>query len=455
MRDTPSFVVKNTFICTVEDEAFSPPVGGFRRRAKTDADAAELMCESIDDQDYSPNAKPFDGSVQVAASPELGSMQAGAEVAPEEVVARTSKPADEQKRARVVQRILEAPSFVVKNTFIACAVGDEAFSPPAGVLRRRAKTDADVAELRFLDTDDEGSSTSASTSEEPLGGFAQLASSLERSGAEADAALEEVADRIRELAFDEEGAQVVQRALERSVGTRHALALVAGLRGAVGDAVVSPHAHLVLKKMVQCFGMAGAELVAGELRGDAVRFAMHAYGSELICGLLESTPVDPNTQALAEEISLSGELAGVFSHKHGNLVALAILEHGSPQQRGRMAAALCSDLQRFARHRFAALVVARCFRCCHPADAHCLASIIMSKAGAVTSLACHSFGVHVVREMLKLPRLSQQVFYYLQKSANRLAKDKFGVQLLQELGLRQGVPGAPLVVPLATGLGGA
>jgi len=195
---------------------------------------------------------------------------------------------------------------------------------------------------------------------------------------------------------------------------------------------------------------------SAELRADPVRFVNHIYGSQVVCELLERARAEGQTQALLEGLSQSAELKNMFCHKFGHTVVLTILQHGFPHQRSKIVMALCTDLQRFARHRFASEVMAQTLTVCLPAESRCIAYMIMSQAGAVTSLACHSFGVRVVRELLKLPGESEKVLFYVLKSARRLAKDKFGAQLLRDLGLQQQtlVPAVP-VVPLSASVGGA
>merc|ERR1712066_956051 len=114
---------------------------------------------------------------------------------------------------------------------------------------------------------------------------------------------------------------------------------------------------------------------------------------------------------------------------------------GLPHQKSKLAEVLGSDVQRFARHRFASLVLSSALANCSAAESHGLAVAVMKQAGAVTSLACHSFGLRVVRALLVLPWDSEQVRFYLLKSSRRLQKDKFGSQLLEELNT-QGCLGA-------------
>merc|ERR1711972_1198440 len=171
--------------------------------------------------------------------------------------------------------------------------------------------------------------------------------------------------------------------------------------------------------------------------------AMHASGSSLVGTLLEHLPGAAATVALVDGV-LSGDVAQLVCHKFGHGVTLSVLSMGLPHQRSKIAEVLGSDVQRFARHRFASLVLSSALATCSAAESHSLAVAVMKQAGAVTSLACHSFGLRVVRALLVLPWDSEQVRFYLLKSSRRLQKDKFGSQLLDELNTQVSMGAMPV-----------
>merc|ERR1712061_130418 len=111
------------------------------------------------------------------------------------------------------------------------------------------------------------------------------------------------------------------------------------------------------------------------------------------------------------------------------------MSNGMGQQRSAVLRALRGDLQRFARHRYAALVVEQSLALCPPEESEPLAQELMRAAGAVTKLACHGFESRVVRALLDLPTASAQALHYVTKSQKTLRKDRFGAELLQELGM--------------------
>eukprot|EP00932_Pfiesteria_piscicida_P001037 SRR837773.11011.p1 GENE.SRR837773.11011~~SRR837773.11011.p1 ORF type:complete len:166 (-),score=43.89 SRR837773.11011:164-634(-) len=128
------------------------------------------------------------------------------------------------------------------------------------------------------------------------------------------------------------------------------------------------------------------------------------------------------------------DAAALCHHKHGHKVALAVLEHGTSLQRGRITASLCSEAARAARHRFAAEVVAEALLHSDSGDALRLAAVVVAKPGTVVSLACHCFGVNVVRSLLRLPQFSRSTLQEIKRGQKKLQKDKFGAEILVELG---------------------
>lgn len=137
--------------------------------------------------------------------------------------------------------------------------------------------------------------------------------------------------------------------------------------------------------------------------------------------------------ALADEL-LADDLAGLCCHKFGYQVALAIISFGLARQRAAVVAVLRGNMRRLTRHRYASVVTEHALLRCSPEERLALAEALMEVGGAVTALACHTFGVNVVRALLQAPEASQRALAYIQKSPGRLQKDKFGAQLLRELG---------------------
>jgi len=130
---------------------------------------------------------------------------------------------------------------------------------------------------------------------------------------------------------------------------------------------------------------------------------------------------------------LSADVDVLCCHKFGHEVAMSILSNCSARQRVQILAALQGDVQRFARHRFASKVFEQALVLCPEEEQQSLALEVVACPGTVVALACHNFGVSIVRELLQVPAVSQQVQLLLMKSSGRVRRDKFGSELMREL----------------------
>jgi len=260
---------------------------------------------------------------------------------------------------------------------------------------------------------------------------------LAAGGARADAAAAVVCEAAARLSCDAVGCHAVQLALERA-SPAQAEAALTGLRGTIVAAARSRYASVVLEKAIHVSGRAAAECVATELLGHGRDTAFNSGGSCVLRALLEHAAGEPWVVELTDEL-LAEDLAALCCHKYGHAVAQAVLSNGVARQRAMVVAALRGDPVRFAKHRFASAVMRQALLQGVPPECQALAQDLMAKAGAVAALACHFFGVEVVRALLQVPGASERAFEYVCRSQHKLRKDLYGAELLRELGL----PGPP------------
>jgi len=333
-------------------------------------------------------------------------------------------------------------TFIVKNTFI-CAVEDEPSSPTCSISRRRSKTEGD-----YLSCLEPEAADPVCEAQAPTDRLVVLELALQAGDPTASSACAEIRKSAHTFAFDSAGSQLLEQALGLS-DERFARDVAMMLQGLIPQAVCSQHAHKVVESLVPRLDVEACANIVNELLGHSSRLSMHAFGSSLLCRLFEHLPADTVVVALIDEV-LSHDVTQLICHKFGHMVALSILRNGLPRHRSKLAEVLSGELQRFARHRFASLVLALALSQCIAKEAHGLAFALMGQAGAVSSLACHSFGYRVVKALLELPSAAEQVRFYLLKSSRRLQKDKFGVRLLDELSVSN-----PLVNDFVGCVGGA
>lgn len=241
--------------------------------------------------------------------------------------------------------------------------------------------------------------------------------------------VELAATHALELAFDRDGYQVLVQALDQA--SPEATGRIARLlHGSVQKAVRSRCAHLVLKKLVEQAPSAETAFIAHELLGSGRLVAQHIYGSAVFVTLIEYFAADnPVVQCLASE-AVAEDPAALCCHKIGHQVAMAVLSNGTHEQRTHILRSLYAGTQLMARHRFGSQVMEHALIL----GSSALATELISPGGAVVSLACHSFGVNVVRVLLESPEHHDEVLNYLLKRSRRLSKDKYGAALLAELG---------------------
>jgi len=435
-----SLFVKNTFFCVAED---SSPCPQQRARAKT-AGAPTAFSDWASDLDT--GADTSEGTSDSSSS--LGFAF------------------DEEESSQLVKLLHDAVPRIVKNTFICV---DEARSP-ARPQRARAKTaqaattwEDEVEAAREEVDDGEASMRHMATQ----WSFGDLLGGRAGSGAAVVEEEEEACDELDDdgapmlhvatqwsfgsgraggaprmdtqapspvLDLDDEEACELARSTFENQGAVERQVLIAALQGRVREAARSPYAYKVLEAAVLYTGTDEAAFIADELLGYGHEDLLDSSTCSVMCCLLEHSPADPRTVALVDEL-LSGDVAALCSHKSGHTVAAAIISSGIPRQAAQVVLALHTNPQRFARHRFASKVVEVTVRSWMTVGVDSFARALIAQPGTIVSLACHNFGVHVVRALLASPMHTNQVLHFLLKTVRRLSKDKYGRELLRELGV--------------------
>merc|ERR1719401_139095 len=213
--------------------------------------------------------------------------------------------------------------------------------------------------------------------------------------------------------------------------------VASALQGSVCEVLKHQHAAEVLEEVVRFVGTEQASFITRELcmSADVTQMvASGAHGHALVCRLLEFSAAEASTEALVDQI-LVGDLHLLCLHKCGHHVASSIISNGLDRQRRAVVRALHHDIQRISRHRYASEVLRQAIAHCPVEESRSLTSAIMKKSRCVPDLACHNFGVHVVREMLEISSLRNAIVKQLMGCSKKITKDKFGRALLEEQGL--------------------
>jgi len=210
------------------------------------------------------------------------------------------------------------------------------------------------------------------------------------------------------------------------------LAAADALAGVVCEAAQCADGSAVLEGILFYAGTEDSAFIARELCAEVRSIVGSPCVSSVLCRLFEFSAASEGAIAIADTL-LSSDVALLCCNRYGREVAMSILSN-SPEARHRHAIiqALASEIHRFARHRFASEVVVQVLTQCSQEECQVMTSQLMG--GGVADLACHNFGVHVVRAMMEQPGLRTRIVNDLSRASKRLMKDKYGRALLQELG---------------------
>jgi len=261
-----------------------------------------------------------------------------------------------------------------------------------------------------------------------------LQSQLDGGADSLQTAVQTMRHHILSLSLDARGCLLVQRAIDRCED-RVAAELVSGLRGYIATVAVSKHGNFVVQKIIQAQPPWVGMFIVEELLDSASSFARHQCGCRIAARVLEHFPMTGVTLQFIDAII--AETYHLSRHGYAYHVVRAILEHGQPEQRQRVASILCSHIHRHAKHRYASFVVEQALRYSSEEVRSALARELMQRPGAAMDLAKHQFGRHVIEQ---LARVSEDASSIILSGLAELKRDKHGKRLLINLGLLDALP---------------
>lgn len=226
--------------------------------------------------------------------------------------------------------------------------------------------------------------------------------------------------------------RAAQMVLEQA-SMNDAVALAAGLRGHVRNAVLSKHANHVVQKITEVMPVARASFVVSELKGFANDVARHVFGCRVLCRILEHlSPNDSSTIELVEEISVG--LEELCSHPYGSYVVRHLLEFGLTEHRQRVVKALLTDLAGYTKHKFGSHVVEVALRHASLEDRQVMARELLADKEQLMALAANQFGRFTIRALLAQPEnLKQEALDVLRPMESQLKASRYGKSVLSEV----------------------
>lgn len=267
--------------------------------------------------------------------------------------------------------------------------------------------------------------------------------SLRACGEERSSALLSLRGSVHRHSFDVHGCWVVQEAFEVA-DTKQIQDLAFELRGHLVQAILSPFANFVVQKAIEKLPVTVVSELMEELRGRGAEVSAHRYGCRIMCGLFQNLqlPPQPAIVALVEDVlKKAGDLC---KDEFGHFVMEAILEHGLPVHKNRIAQALCAGMDVFATHRQGSRVIEQAWHQCCSHDRSAIANEVLCHPGGIVALALDSYGCFVVKALLNFGgQQSLHARILLQQASDSLKANKYGFKVLGALGALDcaGAPG--------------
>jgi len=234
------------------------------------------------------------------------------------------------------------------------------------------------------------------------------------------------------MAFEPFGCRVIQLSLQMADATRKE-AIVRELQGHVLDAISSPHANFVIQKAIEILPVTSASFVAEELKGHTSEVARHRFGCRILCRLVEHHLGGSSaaTQLIDEMLQEAEQL---IHHNFARHVMELILEHGTAEQKHRMADAIRANLFHNAKNRNASYVVERALVFCDDSDRGAVAEELLVDSERFLTLATHECGSHVAKAVLSLGgEAASRAKELLDNSAGRVRASKYGKRVMDDI----------------------
>jgi hypothetical protein len=240
---------------------------------------------------------------------------------------------------------------------------------------------------------------------------------------------------MQRLTLGPAGCRVVQKALEQQDRTSVAQ-VAAGLKGAVEDAIRSPHGNYVVQKIIDVLTAQEVPFILEEIHRAGPELACHQYGCRVYCQLQKKWALYQGTINLMDR--LLSETQGLAQEIYGHHVAECVLEHGLPEQRSIIIQQLERNIVLIAQSQKGAYVLEKAFQSGTPEQTQQLATaLLMASSSEFAVLTSSQWGCMAIRAMLPLPSSqAEKLRKHLQSPEQaQMGKTKHRDRLLAAVGL--------------------
>lgn len=248
-------------------------------------------------------------------------------------------------------------------------------------------------------------------------GYAAVMAQIDEGGEVCNAALESLFGTVKILSFDKHGCRLVQKAIE-SAETDVAVSFAHEMKGCIREAARNPHANFVIQRIIEVLPATSTKFIVEELLDCVMEVAQHRTGCRVICRVIEHSHVADTTAELFNRI-ISGTLV-LSRHVFGHYVVQSLLEHGTIEQRHRIAGTLQGCLLQESQNRSSKYVIESAIQFCSPEDKQNMLQEIIGLRDNLMKLVDDENGYYVLRAIVQIfgdGSQTAEMIAQLQKSA--------------------------------------
>jgi hypothetical protein len=161
------------------------------------------------------------------------------------------------------------------------------------------------------------------------------------------------------MALSSTGCRILQHHLR--TGTVKTISVILdALQHFVLLCINSPHGNFVIQAIIEFMHYEKWAFIAKALETKVVEVARHEYGCRIICRMVEQRPLKSSAGAVNAAIDeLLTHVSGLINHRFAHHAVEAVLQHGTVEERSRIAEAVINGADVFIRGRYSKFILER------------------------------------------------------------------------------------------------
>lgn len=207
------------------------------------------------------------------------------------------------------------------------------------------------------------------------------------------------------------GCRVVQKALEHVLTDQQAQ-LISELKEKVMMCVKDQNGNHVVQKAIERVPAEHIQFIINAFADRVLDSATHPYGCRVIQRMLEYCE-EPTKTAVLHELHMCAST--LIIDQYGNYVTQHVIEHGKPEDRGRIISLVTSNLVGYSKHKFASNVVEKSIQFGSMAERTAMVatlSVVNEKGESpIQGLIRDQYGNYVMRTQLPIPQFENLLIH--------------------------------------------